>query len=151
MENASKALVIAGAVLVSILTVATGVQVYNSAGEGSVEQVKQATDTMWQGVDLDVGLGEGGGTEEPQEEMITFYFPERDDGGDFTAPVEKQTVKGTTWREYLGYSDEKPNGVITTRDGGGNDMNLFKVDGFSMVYIDEEIQEGATYRWDCGE
>jgi len=143
MENASKALVIAGAVLVSILTVATGVQVYNSAGEGSVEQVNQATETMWQGVDLDVGLGEGGGTEEPQEEMITFYFPEQDDGGDFTAPVEKQTVKGTTWREYLGYREDKPNGQIYNIAGDGfSELYLvMRSPNFCTVYLDDQIQE----------
>ena len=38
MENSSKALIIAGAVLISILTVGVGVTVYNSAKENSSKQ-----------------------------------------------------------------------------------------------------------------
>ena len=55
MENASKALVIAGAVLVSILIVATGVRVYNSTGKEASEQAKQASEEMWEGADLSMG------------------------------------------------------------------------------------------------
>jgi len=57
MDNASKALIVAGAVLTSILVVATGVQVYNSTGKGASEQAKQASEKMWAGADLSMGLG----------------------------------------------------------------------------------------------
>ena len=56
MDNASKALVISGAVLISILLVATGVYVLNTQKPELF--AKNASDKMWAGVDLGLGLQE---------------------------------------------------------------------------------------------
>ena len=61
MDNVTKALVISGAVLVSILLVATGVYVVNTQNPELF--AKKATDTMWEGV----GLGEGEEVEEYED------------------------------------------------------------------------------------
>jgi len=136
MENASKALIVAGAVLTSILVVATGVQVYNSTGKGASEQAKQASEQMWEGVDTSVGLGEAN---EPQEEMITFKL--EGETADGVEMIECTVAKGTTWREYLGdgacydgyvWRDiETQPGIISGPNGN--------------VSPDEEIIAGANY------
>jgi len=61
MDNASKALVISGAVLISILLVATGVYVVNKQNPELL--AKQTTDKMWSGI----GLGEGEEVEEYED------------------------------------------------------------------------------------
>ena len=138
MENASKALVIAGAVLVSILTVATGVQVYNSAGEGSVEQVKQATETMWQGVDLDVGLGEG-----IAEEAKIIHFKMQTETEDGVVMIEYTTIEGTTWREYFG-DDSCYDGSVW---GYIEAEEAILAGPSGAVQPDEVIQNDANYHW----
>ena len=45
MENASKALIIAGAILISILLITVGITVMNAAG-GATDQVEGTSDTM---------------------------------------------------------------------------------------------------------
>ena len=54
MDNASKALIISGAVLVTILLLTTGVYVVNTQKPELF--AKNASDKMWSGVDLGMGL-----------------------------------------------------------------------------------------------
>ena len=59
MENATKGLVTAGAVLVSILMVSVGVNVYNNSGARVADQAAEANEKMWEGVDLSFGEEDG--------------------------------------------------------------------------------------------
>lgn len=46
MENASKALVIAGAVLISILIIGIGIAIYNNSGKGGQDQADAAAEKI---------------------------------------------------------------------------------------------------------
>jgi len=46
MENASKALVIAGAVLISILMIGIGIAIYNNSGSGGKTQARAAANKI---------------------------------------------------------------------------------------------------------
>ena len=46
MENASTALVIAGAVLISILIIGIGIAIYNNSGSGGKDQAEKAADKI---------------------------------------------------------------------------------------------------------
>jgi len=46
MENASKALVIAGAVLISILIIGIGIAIYNNSGSGGKTQASAAANKI---------------------------------------------------------------------------------------------------------
>lgn len=54
MENASKALIIAGAILISILLITLGITLYNSS-KGTTDQATQLGDTMGNGAQSAVG------------------------------------------------------------------------------------------------
>lgn len=46
MENASKALVIAGAVLISILIIGVGIAIYKNSGSGGKDQAQAASNKI---------------------------------------------------------------------------------------------------------
>ena len=103
MENSSKALIIAGAVLISILTVGLGVTVYNSAKENSS---KQAGDKISAETTNAVGNIEIEGTEKVATYKInitTYRCSPADDPPDIIKANEEVILRffppGAPWWE----------------------------------------------------
>ena len=118
MENASKALIIAGAILISILIIGLGVYFYNMAANAGRTQ------------DLDVQAAEA------HNQQFTAYFGERKSSNDVKTLMS--TVRGNN---ITGNTNSK-NQNITVVFKGGN-INALSIT--SPAKVQSEVKPGKTY------
>ena len=118
MENASKALIIAGAILISILIIGLGVYFYNMAANAGKTQ------------DLDLQAAEA------HNQQFTAYFGERKSANDVKTLMS--TVRGNN---ITGNTNGKTQNITVIFKGGN--VNVLTIT--SPAQVQSEVKAGKTY------
>lgn len=147
MENATKALLIAAGVLISIVLTAVGVKIVSSTGDTSEQASK---------VSEELSSGTRGATEKAKQELakisgdksIKFTVKVINTNNECLKTIEYNTSEDMTWEMFAKTSNNSDGYYkVETYTGGRVDVVL-KVDGIERYGLRTQMTAGDTVRRD---